>query len=73
MRASVHRKLHVPVCMNARLAYGEMPFIFPPNASLIITGSSDFDYMIILLQFHLIVEVQIHSHEVSVLSVSHDH
>jgi hypothetical protein len=62
--------LHLPVYMHARLAHGETPLITRPNASLTITCSSDCDCTNILLQHHLVVEVQIHAHEVSVLPIS---
>jgi hypothetical protein len=56
--------------MDTKLAYGETPFITRPNASLIITGSSDCDYTNVQLPLRSVIEIQIHSHEVSVLSVS---
>jgi len=59
----------LPVYMHARLAYGESPFITQSNASLIITGYRDCDCMDILLLVHLVIEVQIHSHEVSKLQL----
>ena len=66
-------QLHVPTCMHTTLANGETPFITRPNASLIITWYSDCDYTNILLALHLVIEVQIHSHEIAVHKVSHDH